>query len=116
MKHLKHYENQTQTEPRKGDYILPNIKHNVENTWYDFFNNTIGKINYVLKKDKNPYDIVIFYKAEDVPEEFKYIQLQPADKYNKNFYLIKIMTKNDFYYSKNKKDLAILIAQNKYNL
>jgi len=117
MKHIKQYE-ELNNDPKKGDYILPKVKWNVESAWSYFFNNTIGKINYIKTKDKDKkvYEIIIYYNAEDTLEDMKYIKLHPVNKDETIFYYIVPIKKSDFDYSKNKEELEVKLSANKYNL
>ena len=115
MKHIKLFKESIEQEPKKGDYILYNMTWNVESKLSKFLNNTIGQIANITK-NKQDYDIVIFYNSEDIPEELKYIELQPANKKDTKFYRIAIINKEHFYYNKNKEKLETLLTANKYNL
>ena len=112
MKYLKKYEELNQGEPEIGDYVILKPNTLIELT-DNFIRNNIGQIksnrersyaNYVIKYINVPEDIIggfLFYEIEN----------------NKKGDVVYLSDRSDIqYYSKNKKELELILAANKYNL
>jgi len=114
MKYLKKYESIKNEEPQIGDYVLVNsdISYNSDK-FEKFISNSIG----IIVKINLSKSLLIKYKK--IPANIKYVfryrdTIKGSSNQTNNSILI---GPNDIlYYSKNKEDCEIYLAQQKYNL
>jgi len=104
MKHIKVYDNLDNNEPEEGDYVICK-EHSLNKYFVLFLENNIGKIIKI-----NDYRYFITY--DNIPEECNdYFMLYFCNFKTRDFFKSEIK-----YWSKNKKDLEIILQANKYNL
>jgi len=103
MKYLKKFEMNETIFPQIGDYVL--IVQNIRNI-SPFVNENIG--TFIGMNDSS----IFLYKVqyENIPEEL----LQFADNKNKN--ILNFSYDEITYWSKDKKELELMITTNKFNL
>jgi len=107
MKYIKKFEN-TEDKPKVGDYVLISIDNDEEN---DFYSNNPGQIIKFFTLQKYRFTVMISY-GKNIPDNMKNILLL-----NKRCGYYKIFDYEDiFIFSKNKEDLKLKIASNKFNL
>lgn len=102
-----------------GDYVICNVSVNSEitNSFYkkeqnykEFIRNNIGQ--YVKNEPEYTFSYLISY--EYIPNEFKGFIIK-VDEFP-NLQIVAVEKDEILVYSKNKKDLEIKLAANKYNL
>lgn len=131
MKYIKTLEN-IQTGPKKDDYIILNKYEptgsfktdDILYIWQYFLKNTIGKVEKIYHTMTYDKQIVINYKAKDVPKELQNTYLDEIKLVNTNGQRYSVFQRvfdynnieKYFSYSNNIDDLKIFVDQNKYNL
>jgi hypothetical protein len=101
MKHLKYFESVNDGEPKVGDYVI--VDRKTELDVYDFTSNNIGYYEQSVNSNRMTYHI----RFNNVPEE-----LEKKFTYNCRNY-----SREDIkYWSKNKKELEIILSTIKYNI
>jgi hypothetical protein len=117
MKYIKTYENIIK-EPQIGDYVIIDYEF-PDKEWTQYITNSIGQI--IITSNNRSSDLLIrFYVTKQVYDNFVKIN---GDKYNSfniennNIYInIRLLKNRIKYISKNKEELEIILAANKYNL
>jgi len=119
MKHIKGYKNLNNNEPMEGDYVIceedeyyPNYPIESVNT---LIKNNIGRIITIEYSYINKNNDRYYITYDNIPEECDdYF----SDIYNNGFkFKTRDMLREEIkYWSKNKKDLEIILQANKYNL
>ena len=113
MRYIKKFENIINPKFRSGDYIISHInidwnatKKEIE--LINYLNNNIGQIPFDNNLDKNYY--LVYYDVKPNKDILFYFKLE-NDKY-----MIPIEYRTIIAVSKNKEDLELKLAANKYNL
>jgi len=100
MKYIKKFE-KNDNKPELGDYVIVSEINN--SIVYDFISNSVGRFVVFIDNNINQYHI----RFDDIPEE-----LNSFFSYDcRNYRLHEIL-----YWSKDKKDLEIILQSNKFNI
>ena len=121
MKYLKRFEDINNEEPEVGDYVIVYDTFTYTTNmieWREFMNTHVGKL--INKRDSGAHNSKrMFYDVEyeNIPENIKKIIFkykfdpQTNKATEKGFTIDEIV-----YWSKNKEELELKLAANKYNL
>ena len=123
MKYIKTYENILNsnkfldiTKLEVGDYILLNIDDGLPVNLIKYLNNNVGQIAYQENLIRNRFITVNFFETPNKNIPIQYFL--DRDDYQKKYNIYQRVI--DKYYitaiSKNKEDLEIKLAANKYNI
>jgi len=117
MRYIKNYEKLNIKKPKVGDYVLLNIKKKYNNDIYnlcsDYENNHIG---IVIDVHKDGYNIKYYNVPDNIKKALFHtinISYYDPDDY---YYDINISIDDIGYWSKNKKELEMILATNKFNI
>lgn len=108
MKHIKTFEKATESFKPKlevGDYVVLNIDIHDEN-FNNFINSQVGLVTDIYVEISHTG---VRIKYDNIPSNIRYMFLSNTDE-------VIFAINNIRFFSKNKKDLEYLIAEEKYNL
>lgn len=113
MKYLKTYEKNNFNTPKVGDYVLVNVDY-PEIEFINFLSNNIGQIIDIDDSGYQDYHV----KYNNVPEQMEIRTAHMNNGYGHAFDegTWKVDKSEIYAFSKNKEDLKIMIAANKYNI
>lgn len=109
MKYIKTFEKINVNKPKAGDYVICGGEYSSNMNFINHIKNSIGLVTSI---DKNSYEKLFIIKYD-----YDYNQFDLEIEYNENKMDLYTTRINDIkYWSKNKEELELILAANKYNL
>jgi len=111
MKYIKEYEKLNVNEPEVGDYVIGYSNLEFFTEVNDFTKNNIGKLIEILESKYDDIDDSYLIEYYHIPDELSFFKFA---EYGDN---ILALNKEDIkYWSKNKKELKLILQSNKFNI